>query len=84
MFSQINPEYRIYKRFASISDASWNVGKGSWSAIIFKAKRDVLIYGVGITEPNDREQHNFKYCYKYIIKEEDKQLRKSEKFIEEV
>lgn len=55
IFNQIHPEYLVFKRFASISDGSWNVGKGSWSAIVFIPKRDVVIYGVGITEPNDRE-----------------------------
>jgi hypothetical protein len=36
----------------------WYVGKDKWDALIFKARdNDVVIYGVGITEPSDSKLH---------------------------
>ena len=47
-------KYSYFKRFKKINNSDWQVAKNSWDALTFKAfEHDVIVYGVGITEPSD-------------------------------
>ena len=48
---------------------SWAVGKDKWDALIFEAKRDIRVHGIGIHGPFDNSQQDFTIGYKYIIQE---------------
>jgi PHR domain len=56
-----------FVRFDKIGNDSWAIGSVSTDAIIFEAKRDVKVYGIGIYGPKDEKKHNFTIKYQWFI-----------------
>jgi hypothetical protein len=61
-------DLREFKRFNKIGNyGSWTISLTNQDAIIFEARRDVYIYGIGIYGAGDGKKHDFKIKYKWII-----------------
>ena len=76
---------RWYRRFREIRGDGWYIGRDRWDAVTFIPNRDVKIFGIGIFEPYPQQRRDFKYGYKYVIKDAaDADVFTSEVFEEEV
>jgi len=62
---------RFFKRFRDSRGDGWYIGRDRWDAVTFIPKRDVRILGVGIFEPYPAARKDFKYGYKYVLKDTD-------------
>jgi hypothetical protein len=61
-------DLREFKRFNKIGNGIiWSISLTKQDAIIFEARRDVYIYGIGIYGASDGKKHDFKIKYKWII-----------------
>jgi hypothetical protein len=61
-------DLREFKRFNKIGNGhDWSISLTKQDAIIFEARRDVYIYGIGIYGADDDKKHDFKIKYKWII-----------------
>jgi hypothetical protein len=62
-------DIREFKRFNMIGngESNWTISLTREDAIIFEARRDVFIYGIGIYGAADGNKHDFKIKYKWII-----------------
>jgi hypothetical protein len=49
------------------NNGNWGISLTKQDAIIFEARRDVYIYGIGIYGASDGKKHYFKIKYKWII-----------------
>lgn len=54
-----------------VDTRGWYVAKDKWDGIAFEAKRDVLIYGVGVYRQIDGEKNSFNLGYKFQIEDRD-------------
>ena len=53
-------DLREFRRFNKIGNFSyWSVPSAGWNGIIFEAKRDIWVYGVGIYGAADGNKHKF-------------------------
>jgi hypothetical protein len=73
-------------RFRDTKNDGWYIGRDRWDAVIFTVKRSIRVYGCGIFGPynNSSGACDFKFGYKYIIKEGDSELVTSSVFEEDV
>lgn len=64
-------ELKEFRRFNKIGNGTvnWTVSLNDWDAIIFEAKRDLWVYGVGIYRPKYGSKHDFKIRYKWTIED---------------
>ncbi len=63
-------QVREFRRFKKFGHDSWYVtldDSNRPDAIIFQAKKDVRIYGVGIYGPKDEKKHKLYIKYRWII-----------------
>ena len=62
-------DLREFRRFNKIGNGvvGWAVSLDRWDGIIFEAKRDIWVYGVGIYGAFDNKKHRFKIKYKWVI-----------------
>jgi len=60
---------RFFKRFLDVRGDGWYIGKDRWDAVTFIPKRDVIVFGAGIFEPYPASRKDFKYGYKWVIKD---------------
>jgi PHR domain len=76
---------KFFRRFRDVRNDGWYIGRDRWDGVIFIAKRDVRIFGCGIFEPYPQSRRDFKYGYKYVLKDvDDTEITTSEVFEEEV
>jgi hypothetical protein len=64
-------QLRFFKRFRDVRGDGWYIGKDRWDAVTYIPKRDVRVFGVGIFEPYPQARKDFKYGYKYVLKDAD-------------
>lgn len=64
-------------------EGQWTVDKDKWDALIFEAKKDMRVFGIGIHGPKDDKPRDFTIGYKYIIQDspEGKEISKSENVV---
>ena len=62
---------RFFMRFRDVRNDGWYIGRDRWDGVMFIPKRDVRIFGVGIFEPYPQSRRDFKYGYKYVLKDTD-------------
>ncbi len=58
-----------FKRFRDSRGDGWYIGRDRWDSVTFIPKRDVRIFGCGIFEPYPQSRRDFKFGYKYVLKE---------------
>ncbi len=62
-------QVKEFRRFNKIDNGSWGVGLSDSriDSIIYEAKKDLRIFGIGVYNAKDNKKHKLTLKYKWLI-----------------